>query len=117
MTIIERGMVIDINLDPVQGSETGKVRPCVVVTNDVYNARVPVIQVVPVTAWNPKKARIKTNVTLTPSVINGLDKKSVADCLQTRPVDYRLRFSRVRGKLEQNDIRAIDQALKVVFSL
>jgi mRNA interferase MazF len=117
MTIIERGMVIDINLDPVQGSETGKVRPCVVVTNDVYNARVPVIQVVPLTAWNPKKARIKTNVTLTPSVINGLDKKSVADCLQTRPVDYRLRLSRVRGKLEQNDIRAIDQALKVVFSL
>jgi mRNA interferase MazF len=117
MTIIERGMVIDINLDPVQGSETGKVRPCVVVTNDVYNARVPVIQVVPVTAWNPKKARIKTNVTLTPSVINGLDKKSVADCLQTRPVDYRLRLSRVRGKLEQNDIRAIDQALKAVFSL
>ena len=117
MTTMERGMVIDINLDPVQGSETGKVRPCVVVTNDVYNARVPVIQVVPVTAWNPKKARIKTNVTLTPSVINGLDKKSVADCLQTRPVDYRLRLSRVRGKLEQNDIRAIDQALKVVFSL
>jgi mRNA interferase MazF len=117
MTTIERGMVIDINLDPVQGSETGKVRPCVVVTNDVYNARVPVIQVVPVTAWNPKKARIKTNVTLTPSEINGLDKKSVADCLQTRPVDYRLRLSRVRGKLEQNDIRAIDQALKVVFSL
>jgi hypothetical protein len=38
MTTIERGMVIDINLDPVQGSETGKVGPCVVVTNDVYNA-------------------------------------------------------------------------------
>jgi mRNA interferase MazF len=89
----------------------------VVVTNDVYNARVPVIQVVPVTAWNPKKAQIKTHVALTPSVTNGLDKKSVADCLQTRPVDYRLRLSRVRGKLEPNDIRAIDQALKVVFSL
>jgi mRNA interferase MazF len=117
MTTIERGMVIDINLDPVQGSETAKIRPCVVVTNDVYNARVPVVQVVPVTDWNPKKARIKTHVTLTPSVINGLDKKSVADCLQTRPVDHRLRLSRVRGKLEQNDIRAIDQALKVVFSL
>jgi mRNA interferase MazF len=117
MTAMERGMIIDIDLDPVQGSETSKVRPCVVVTNDVYNARVPVIQVVPITVWNAKKARIKTNVTLTPSVINGLDKKSVADCLQTRPVDYRLRLSRVRGKLEQDDMRAIDQALKVVFSL
>jgi mRNA interferase MazF len=117
MTTIERGMVIDINLDPVQGSETGKVRPCIVVTNDVYNARVPVIQVVPITAWNEKKGRIKTNVTLEPSALNGLDKKSVADSLQTRPIDYRLRLSRVRGKLTQDDMLAIDQALKVVFSL
>jgi len=117
MTIIERGMVIDIDLDPVQGSETVKVRPCVVVTNDVYNARVPVIQVVPITAWNEKKARIKTNVPLASSPINGLDKKSVADCLQTRPIDYRLRLSRVRGKLEHDDMHMIDQALKVVFSL
>ena len=117
MTAIERGMVIDINLDPVQGSETGKVRPCIVVTNDVYNACVPVIQVVPITAWNEKKGRIKTNVTLEPSALNGLDKKSVADCLQTRPIDYRLRLSRVRGKLTQDDMLAIDQALKVVFSL
>jgi mRNA interferase MazF len=117
MTAIERGMVIDINLDPVQGSETGKVRPCIVVTNDVYNARVPVIQVVPITAWNEKKGRIKTNVTLEPSALNGLDKKSVGDCLQTRPIDYRLRLSRVRGKMTQDDMLAIDQALKVVFSL
>jgi mRNA interferase MazF len=116
MTTIERGMVLDIDLDPVQGSETGKVRPCVVVTNDVYNARVPVIQVVPITAWTEKKARIKTNVTLIPSPINGLDKKSVADCLQTRPIDYRLRLSKVRGKLAQDDMRMIDHALKVVFS-
>ena len=117
MTAIERGMVIDINLDPVQGSETGKVRPCIVVANDVYNARVPVIQVVPITAWNEKKGRIKTNVTLEPSALNGLDKKSVGDCLQTRPIDYRLRLSRVRGKMTQDDMLAIDQALKVVFSL
>ena len=117
MTTFERGMVIDIDLDPTRGSETGKVRPCVVVTNDVYNARVPVIQVVPITAWNEKKARITTNVTLLPSTINGLDKKSIADCLQPRPIDYRLRLSRVRGKLEQDDMRGIDKALKVVFSL
>jgi mRNA interferase MazF len=117
MTDIERGMVIDINLDPVKGSKTGKVRPCVVVTNDIYNARVPVIQVVPVTAWSEKKARISTNVTISPSQVNGLDKKSIADCLQTRPIDYRLRLSKVRGKLESHYMDAIDQALKAVFSL
>jgi mRNA interferase MazF len=117
MTTLLRGMVIDIDIDPVQGSETGKVRPCVVVTNDTYNARVPVIQVVPITAWNEKKAQIRTNVTLTPSQMNGLDKLSVADCLQTRPIDYRLRLLRVRGKLDRENMGMIDQALKVVFSL
>lgn len=38
--LLKRGMVIDVNLDPTQGSETGKTRPYVIVTNDVYNARV-----------------------------------------------------------------------------
>ena len=35
MTTIRRGMVIDLNLEPVRGSETGKVRSCVVVTNNM----------------------------------------------------------------------------------
>ena len=47
MSRVRRGMVIDVNLDPTKGSETGKIRPCVIVTNNTYNARVPVIQVVP----------------------------------------------------------------------
>ena len=59
----------------------------------------------------------KTNMTLIPSQINDLDKKSVADCLQTRPIDYRLRLSRVRSRLEHTDISVIDQAFKMVFSL
>lgn len=60
MSGLRRGMVIEVNLDPTKGSETGKVRPCVIVTNDTYNARVPVIQVVPLTAWSVRKARIIT---------------------------------------------------------
>jgi len=117
MTTLLRGMIIDLALDPIPGAETGKIRPCVIVTNEIYNARVPVIQVVPITEWNEKKARINTNVTIIPSAINGLDEKSVADCLQTRPIDYRLRLSGVRGTLEQRDVDMIDQALKVVFSI
>ena len=75
MKPLKRGMVVDVNLDPTQGSETGKTRPCVIVTNDTYNARVPVIQVVPITAWSEKKGRIVTNVMLMPSAANGLTKK------------------------------------------
>ena len=117
MNTLKRGMVIDVNLDPTRGSETGKIRPCAIVTNDTYNARVPVTQVVPLTAWSHRKASIVTNVEIDPSSLNGLSKKSVADCLQTRPVDHRLRFVRVRGELEEGAMAAIDDALKIVFDL
>ena len=117
MSEFRRGMVIDVNLDPTRGSETGKVRPCIIVTNSTYNARVPVIQVVPITAWSPRKARIITNVEIDPSSRNGLTKKSVADCLQTRPIDHRARFVQVRGELENDVMAKIDHALKIVFAL
>ena len=117
MSRLRRGMVIDVNLDPTKGSETGKVRPCVIVTNNTYNARVPVIQVVPLTAWSARKARIITNVEIVPSPRNGLTKKSVADCLQTRPIDHRARLVKVRGELEDEIMTKIDDALKIVFAL
>jgi len=112
-----RGMIIDVNLEPTVGSETGKVRPCVIVTNDVYNERVPVIQVVPVTDWSDKKARIKTNVELHPCKENGLTKRSVADCLQTRPIDHRRRLVKIRGQLLREKLQEIDEALRIVFDL
>jgi mRNA interferase MazF len=117
MSELRRGWVIDVDLEPTKGSETGKVRPCIVVTNDVYNERVPVIQVVPLTEWTDKKGRIRTNIRVEPSVVNGLSKVSVADCLQTRPIDQRQRLVAVRGELEQDILAEIDQALKVVFGL
>ncbi len=114
---LKRGMVIDVNLEPTKGSETGKVRPCVIVTNDIYNQRVPVIQVVPLTGWSEKKARIVTNVVIEPTDKNGLTKKSIADCIQTRPIDHRHRLRRIRGRLSDDDLRQIDRAIKIVFAL
>ena len=110
-------MIIDVNLDPTKGSETGKIRPCIVVTNNTYNECVPVIQVVPITGWNSKKAKIKTNVEIDTSEMNKLTKKSIADCLQTRPIDYRSRLVSIRGELEPELMLKIDQALRIVFAL
>jgi mRNA interferase MazF len=117
MTTLKRGMVIDVNLNPSKGSETSKVRPCIVLTNNIYNARVPVIQVVRITAWNEKKGQIKTNIELSASKENGLTKRSVADCLQTRPIDHRYRLVKIRGNLTNNEMEMISQALKIVFAL
>ncbi len=110
-------MIVDVDLDPTMGSKTGKLRPAIVVTNDTYNERVPVIQVVPITQWSEQKARIKTNVTIEPSESNGLTKRSVADCLQTRPIDRRHRLRSIRGTLDAQTIVMLNEAIKRVFAL
>lgn len=58
-----------------------------------------------------------SNVTIEPSSTNGLSKKSVADCLQTRPIDYRKRLVKIIGELESEKVKEIDNALKIVFGL
>ncbi|MEM8830974.1 MAG: type II toxin-antitoxin system PemK/MazF family toxin [Cyanobacteria bacterium P01_G01_bin.19] len=113
----QRGAIADFNLNPVKGSETGKIRPFLVVTNNVYNSKLKVIQVVPITEWSEKKSRIITNVTLTKTGKNGLSKKSIADCLQTRPLDYTKRFIKYRGEVNSLIMQKIDRALAVVFGI
>jgi mRNA interferase MazF len=72
---------------------------------------------VPITAWSERKAVIVTNLELSPTPENGLSKKSIADCLQTRPVDHRTRLVRIRGRVAREALEQIDQALKVIFAL
>ena len=113
----KRGDVIEINLNPTKGSETGKIRPCIIVTNDIYNKRVPVLQVVPLTNWSEKKSLILSNITVIPDAQNALSKKSIADCLQTRPIDIKERFVKKRGFVEADTMKKIDKGLKIVFEL
>ena len=113
----QRGTIVDLHFNPVKGSETGKIRPCIVVTNDTYNRILSVIQVVPITNWTEKKAKVKTNITIVKTAKNGLTKKSIADCLQNQPVDYRKRFIKFRGHLDLVTIEEIDVALRIIFNL
>jgi mRNA interferase MazF len=72
---------------------------------------------VPLTEWTAKKGKIKRNVRVEPSVLNGLSKLSlveprrevIADCLQTRPIDRRLRLVAVRGELEADILGQIER--------
>ncbi|NUM78269.1 type II toxin-antitoxin system PemK/MazF family toxin [candidate division KSB1 bacterium] len=70
-----------------------------------------------ITEWSDKNGQIITNVVIEPNSTNGLSKKSVADCLQTRLVDHRHRLVKIRGKLDEATLRRIDQALKMIFDL
>jgi mRNA interferase MazF len=119
MRNLKRGMVVSVDLNPVLGSETGKVRPCVIVTNNAYNknAYLPVLQVVPITEWNAKKERILTNVVIEKNKTNGLNKKSIADCLQTRPININSRLIKILGMVSDKVMANIDEALLILFQL
>lgn len=52
-----------------------------------------------------------------PSKANRLTKKSLANCLQTRPIDYFYRLVDIRGEVEPEVLLKIDLVLRIVFAL
>lgn len=114
---IIRGMIADVDFNPKKGAEKFKIRPAVVVSHNSINARSPVILVVPVTGYSVKKAQITWMVKLDPSKENGLDKLSLADCLQVRSIDHNHRLTQIRGLLSETEMNEIDKKLKLVLDL
>lgn len=109
----QRGEVWDVDFEPIQGSETGKLRPAVIISSDAL-ARFPVRLVVPITEWQEKHARAHWRVRLDPDARNGLDKPSAADALQTR-VAALSRFRAYRGALRADQIEEVTAALAAII--
>jgi len=110
-----RGMVVEVDLDPVVGHEQGRSCPCVVVQNDVGNRYASTTIVVPFTGAE----RIKR-----PSAIyvfikkgdGGTTKNSYALCDQIRVVDQQ-RFRAVYGFLCSETMVRLDAALLISLGL
>lgn len=109
----QRGEVWDVDFEPVQGSETGKLRPAVVISSDAL-ARFPVRLVMPITEWQEKHARTYWRVRIDPDLQNGLAKPSAADALQTR-VAALSRFKSFRGALRADQLEEITAALAAII--
>lgn len=110
-----RGQVVEVDLDPVVGHEQGKLRPCVVVQNDVSNRFASTTIVVPFTDARNVAHRSPIYVLATKGD-GGLKKDSLVLCDQIRTVD-RLRFGRFFGVLAPETMRAVDRALAISLGL
>jgi len=62
-----------VNLDPTIGSEQGKTRPVLVISDDDINAILPVINILPLTSLKQGR-RIYPNEVLLKTKQSGLDK-------------------------------------------
>lgn len=94
------------NLDPVIGSEQGKSRPVIIVSEDDINTLLNIVNIIPITSRKSGRI-IYPNEVLLPAEKNGLEKESIALCHQIRTIDKnRLskKYGQITSKTLQNEI-------------
>ncbi|MBX9572805.1 MAG: type II toxin-antitoxin system PemK/MazF family toxin [Candidatus Obscuribacterales bacterium] len=92
-----KGEVWEVNLDPAQGHEQAKIRPCVVISNDLVNTKMGLSIVVPFTgtAWYTKSGKLSPAMVEILPPEGGLTKPSYSMAFQVRTVSH----SRFTNKL------------------
>lgn len=98
-----RWNVFLVDLDPVVGSEQGKRRPALIISDEDINQILPVVNILPITSRKRNRS-VYPNEVLLPCGIGGIEKDSIILCYQIRTID-KSRLQKRIGKIEDNDIR------------
>jgi mRNA interferase MazF len=99
------------NLDPVTGSEQGKSRPVLVVSENEINSLLNIVNIIPLTSRKEGRT-IYPNEVLIPNSKYGLEKESIALCHQIRTIDKK-RLSNYCGHISEKLLqRQVVEALK-----
>jgi len=108
-TTLCRGDIVDVDLDPAEGSEMNKTRPCLVITNNTANRYSPVVTVVAITSQEPNKPY--PFVVEVPKSAN-MPKRSWVNCAHLRTVDKSRLKTRYYTSLDKDTMDQVNQALK-----
>ena len=108
------GDIYEVDLNPVVGSETGKRRPALVVSNDINNESSQTVTVLPITG-QPAKKEYPFEV-LVPKGVAGLTADSRIKANQIRTVDKR-RLVSFKGSLPSKYLPEVEKALKIHLNL
>ena len=108
------GDIYEVNLDPVVGAETGKLRPALVVSNDINNEFSDTVTVLPITGQPARK--LYPFEVLVPKGVAGLITDSRIKANQIRTVDKR-RLVTFRGSLPREYLPRVEKGLKIHLNL
>jgi mRNA interferase MazF len=93
-------LIYKADLDPVTGSEQGKSRPVLIISEDEINKVLNIVNVIPITSRKPNR-RIYPNEVFINSNNFGLPNESIVLCHQIRTLDKQ-RLSTLYGKLDDS---------------
>lgn len=115
---MRRGEVRLTDLDPVRGSEAGKRRPAIIVSNDRANATADRLQrgVVTVVPLTSNVTRVFAFQVLLPSESSELPVDSKAQCEQVRAVSVQ-RIGPILARVPAAMMRQVDDALRLHLHL
>lgn len=109
---VERGKLYFANLDPVEGSEQGGVRPVLIIQNDTGNKFSTTTIIAPITSYKHNKKEIPTHYILN----RILENKSFVLMEQIRVID-KTRLIRYIGKLKENEMDQIGEMIAISLGL
>lgn len=115
----QRGEIWWVKFNPTKGDEIAKTRPAIIISiNSLSDGGLKVKLVIPTTGWRNDFANILWLVPIKPSKLNGLQKLSTANPLQTRAVSIDPdRFGDKIGELEDEVLEQVVLALALVTGL
>ena len=103
---VKKWSIYRANLEPVIGSEQGKSRPVIIVSEDAINVLLNVVNVLPVTTRKAGR-KVYPNEALLESNNSGLPNESIVLCYQIRTLDKQrlsLRSGEVKNEDNRNEI-------------
>lgn len=112
---IFKGDVVSVDLEPIIGSETGKIRPCLIVQNNINNEHSPTTIIVVITGRGRFKKKYPTHVWIDKGE-GGLTKDSVIQCEQIRTIDKR-RITKKLGSVNNDCLQKVEEAIKITLAL
>lgn len=101
--IFKKWAICKADLDPVIGSEQGKSRPVLIISEDQINELLNIVNILPITSRKPGRL-IYPNEVLLPAGQFGLVNESIILCHQIRTVDKR-RLSKIYGQINDTQLQ------------
>lgn len=113
MESIKQGDVFWVRFDPTLGAETKKIRPAVVVSNDINNEHSPILSIAPITSNVTRVYSFEVEIAAGTANLSSRSKVMVN---QTRAID-KIRLGEHIGRLPDRLMQQVKEALKLHYGL